>query len=70
MDNISFVCPNCGNDTFKVTRKVETYKDFAGATCSSCGTVLTDDDIKTQARKIATDRVRDAFRKSGLKFDR
>ena len=67
MDNISFVCKNCGFETFKTTSEPKTLEDFYGAVCAKCGTAITEDDIKAQARKVADDLVRDAVRKAGFK---
>jgi len=63
MDNISFVCKNCGFETFKTTSEPKTLEDFYGAVCAKCGTAITEDDIKAQAMKIAEKIARDAFGK-------
>jgi uncharacterized Zn finger protein len=65
-DVVQFCCPSCGSETFKSLREVKTYEDFVGAACANCGRVVTDDDIRGQARKIAEELVRDAFRKAGF----
>lgn len=65
--DIPFICKNCGSETFKTTSKPKTIEDFNGAICAKCGTAITEDDIKDQARKIADKIVRDAFGKTGFK---
>jgi transcription initiation factor TFIIIB Brf1 subunit/transcription initiation factor TFIIB len=62
-----FSCPQCGSEVFKTKTKPKRIEDFNGAVCNKCGTVITEDDIKAQALKIADDLVRDAFRKAGFK---
>jgi hypothetical protein len=39
-----------------------------GAPCADCGTPLTEEEIKRQARKIAEDAAQQAFRKIRLDF--
>ncbi len=65
MDNaIPFSCPNCGNQTLKAGAEVKAYSDLLGCSCTMCGHVITDDDIESQARKIADDIVRACFKNS------
>jgi predicted Zn-ribbon and HTH transcriptional regulator len=64
MSTIPFVCKNCGSTTFKVTSKPESLGDIDGATCEKCGTELTKEEIKSQARRIALE----ALKKAGLKI--
>ncbi len=65
--NPKFSCKKCGSEIFKTTTEPQTFEDFNGAVCNNCGTVVTEDDIKAQALKIADDLTRDAFRKAGFK---
>ncbi len=66
MGNIPFHCKQCGSETFKTSRKVETMDDMQGAVCSQCGAEFTEDEIKKQARKIAENLIRDTFKRGRL----
>jgi DNA-directed RNA polymerase subunit RPC12/RpoP len=59
---VSFICKNCGSQSFIATSKPETLKDFDGIPCSNCGTPFSEEEIKKQARKIAENLIRDAFK--------
>jgi len=61
-DVVPFVCKHCGSETFKTSSEPKTYEDFLGATCAQCGAVVTDEDIKAQAVKIAEALLNDAFK--------
>ena len=67
MDNVPYVCKNCGSKTFKTAKKPESLDDFEGATCADCGAPFTKEDIIAQTKKLADGLVREAFRKAGLK---
>lgn len=64
MTTISFVCSNCRSTTFKVDSKPEALDGMDGATCTNCGTELTKEGIKEQARAVALESLKNA----GLKF--
>lgn len=61
MSTIPFKCPNCGSGQFRVSVEVKSLEDMFDAPCAQCGTPLTEDEIKKQARKIAEDRLKEAF---------
>jgi hypothetical protein len=66
MSNIPFVCSQCGGDKFCVSSEPKTLDDMIGAPCASCGTPLTEDEVKKQGRKIAEEAIKKAFKDSGL----
>lgn len=59
---IPFFCPKCGSGTFRVTADPKSPEDLYGAPCAQCGEPLTEEEIRRQARKIAEDRVGEAFK--------
>jgi hypothetical protein len=63
VSKIPFICPNCGGDTFRVSAQQKTLNTMIGAPCAGCGTPLTEEEIKKQARKIAQDAAKKAFKK-------
>lgn len=63
MSNISFVCPQCGNKTFKVASEPARIEDFDGAVCTSCGHTISEADIKRQAMKEAEKLIKAALGK-------
>lgn len=62
MSQIPFVCSKCGSDKFRVSSQPKTLDDMIGAPCAKCGTPLTEEEVKKQARKIADDVVKKAFK--------
>ena len=66
MSTIPFKCPNCGSSQFRVSVKVNSLDDMIGAPCADCGTPLTEEEVKKQARKIAEEAAKKAFK--NLKF--
>jgi predicted RNA-binding Zn-ribbon protein involved in translation (DUF1610 family) len=65
MSQIPFVCPNCGGDKFRVSSEPKDLDDMIGAPCASCGTPLTEEEVKRQAHKIAIESAKKVFGKSG-----
>jgi hypothetical protein len=53
MSTIPYECA-CGCRTFIVagTKAPESYDELIGATCTNCGRVMTDEDVKDHARRI------------------
>ena len=53
MSTIPYECA-CGSHTFTAhdSKPPETYDEFIGATCTDCGRVVTDEEIKDYARRI------------------
>jgi hypothetical protein len=53
MSTIPYECA-CGSHTFVVrgTKSPQTYDELIGATCTQCGRVMTDEDVKDHARRI------------------
>lgn len=70
MDNPKFSCAHCGSQEFNVTSKAQGDDDLAGAICANCGAELTEDDIRTQGRKMVDDLIKPfRFKKTiDLKF--
>jgi transcription elongation factor Elf1 len=66
MSNIPFHCKQCGSETFKTSRKVETMEDMHGAVCSQCGAVFSEEEVRNQAREIAAKLIKDKMK--GVKF--
>jgi DNA-directed RNA polymerase subunit RPC12/RpoP len=66
---IPFKCMKCGGTTFRTpVAETKDIEELIGAPCASCGTKLTEDDIKAQALKIAEEAARKAFGQAGLKI--
>jgi hypothetical protein len=64
MSTVPFVCPSCGGSQFRV-KSDHKVDDMIGAPCASCGTPLTEEEIKRQARKIAIESAKKVFGKGG-----
>jgi len=62
MSQIPFVCPECGGSQFRVSSPQPKLDDMIGAPCDGCGTPLTKDEIEKQARKIAEEAAKKAFK--------
>jgi hypothetical protein len=63
VSQVPIVCPKCGSNKFRVSKQVKTLDDMIGAPCDSCGTPLTEEEVKQQGCKIATDIAKKAFGK-------
>jgi hypothetical protein len=63
MSTIPFKCPSCGNGTFRLKRKAESYEDLIGAPCDACGRILRKEDIEGKVRTIVEDKLKDAFKR-------
>jgi hypothetical protein len=69
-DNVlQFACTKCGSSKFRPTGEGSKLEDFFGAPCADCGTILTEDEIKAQARKMAADQFRRRFVDGGMKIE-
>ena len=66
---MQFACTKCGGSKFRPAREGTTLEDFVGAPCADCGTVLTEDEIKTQAQKMAAESFRRKFGEGGMKIE-
>ena len=66
---MKFACTKCNGSTFKPAREGTTLGDFIDAPCANCGTVLTEDEIKAQAQKMAADVLRRKFGDGGMKIE-
>ena len=62
MSQVPFICPQCGGSQFRVTSQPKSLDDMIGALCADCGTPLTEDEIKKQAREIAEDAAKKGFK--------
>jgi hypothetical protein len=65
-DIAPFKCQFCGSQDglIRANAKPKTYKDLVGSTCSNCGHIFSEDDVKKATREIATLLAKDAFRRS------
>jgi len=66
MSTIPLTCKSCGSNVFKVASEPNSLDDLDGAECANCGATFDKHDVEDQAKEIATDPVKDAFRKAGL----
>jgi transcription elongation factor Elf1 len=66
MSQTPFTCPQCGSEKIVVLTETPTFEDITNANCADCGTAVTEEEIKLQARKIA----RDAIEKMMGKFSK
>ncbi|EPG3036319.1 ECs_2282 family putative zinc-binding protein [Citrobacter freundii] len=55
MDEVKFSCPECSGEIFDVSAISEGSDSFAGAVCSSCGHVVTEDESSQFDDQIADD---------------
>ncbi len=62
---IPFKCPDCGGETLKAFSELHSASDVKHSVCAGCGRRFTEDDIRTQAKKIMDKMLRDAIRKTG-----
>jgi hypothetical protein len=62
---IPFKCPNCGGETLEASSELHSGSDLKHSVCAGCGRHFTGDDIRSQAKKIMDQMVRDAIRKPG-----
>jgi uncharacterized Zn finger protein len=64
--SIPFKCPSCGGDRFSVKSEPKSYADLIGATCPTCGHIVTDEDIKGKARELVSELIEKALKRKGL----
>ena len=60
-DTISFKCPACGGKTLSITSQPKSYAELAGAVCTDCGHVFTEDDFKEFFRRLALKACAETF---------
>jgi predicted RNA-binding Zn-ribbon protein involved in translation (DUF1610 family) len=66
---MQFACTNCGGSKFKPAGEGTKLEDFFNAPCADCGTILTEDEIKTQAQKMTAEVFRRKFGDGGMKIE-
>jgi hypothetical protein len=57
------------SDTNAATGDGTKLEDLINAPCADCGTILTEDEIKTQAQKMAAEAFRRKFGDGGMKIE-
>ena len=65
---VKFVYMNCGGSQFTPARGGRSLEEDFGAPCANCGTLLTQENVKQQAMKMAGDTARRAFGEGGFKL--
>ncbi|WP_445286130.1 ECs_2282 family putative zinc-binding protein [Xenorhabdus sp. KJ12.1] len=64
MSEISFKCPDCHSDlVVSSSVEIKEIDDLNGTTCTSCGRVISEDDILGQASDYAEKIFMDIFKK-------
>jgi transcription elongation factor Elf1 len=58
MSQIPFRCPECGSEKLVVSTAKPKIEDFYAAKCADCGSAMSENVIKTQARKMAADAIK------------
>ena len=54
---VQIKCPSCDGILFDTTDEPNPHKDLIGTACSSCGHILTDEDIERQIETAAAARL-------------
>ncbi|WP_440130627.1 ECs_2282 family putative zinc-binding protein [Achromobacter pulmonis] len=60
---VSFGCPKCGNQQFKVAAQPRSIQDFDGAICQGCGHTITENDIRQRAIDVAREAIQKALKR-------
>ncbi|WP_419184869.1 ECs_2282 family putative zinc-binding protein [Xenorhabdus bovienii] len=64
MSEISFKCPDCHNDlVVSYSVEIKEIEDINGTICTSCGRVISEDDILGQVSDYAEKIFTDIFKK-------